>query len=86
MHCSCYGQALVDEGFKYDCSMPSRQSINNPLFPYTFDYGFSRENDCQIEPCLKPNDVYPGFWSFPMVDYTTTYYDEDWGECKTTQD
>jgi hypothetical protein len=59
--------ALVKEGFKYDCSMPSRKNIPRPLFPYTLDYGF--QSDCQIMPCLEPEQTYPGFWSVPMNDW-----------------
>jgi peptidoglycan/xylan/chitin deacetylase (PgdA/CDA1 family) len=65
--------ALQEEGFLYECSMPSRKYIHNPLFPYTLDYGFQRYDDCQITPCLKSGENYPGFWTVPMNDYITIW-------------
>ncbi|XP_027203067.2 chitin deacetylase 7-like [Dermatophagoides pteronyssinus] len=65
--------AFVDEKFEYDCSNPSRQGIRSPFFPYTFDYGFQRENDCQVQPCLKEGENYPGFWDVPMNDWDVEY-------------
>ncbi|KAH7637441.1 hypothetical protein HUG17_7647 [Dermatophagoides farinae] len=65
--------AFVDENFEYDCSNPSRRGINSPFFPYTFDYGFQRENDCQVQPCLKKGENYPGFWDVPMNDWDVEY-------------
>jgi hypothetical protein len=63
--------ALVEEGFKYECSMPSRKYIKHPIYPYTLDYGFQRYDDCQIRPCLEPDQNYPGFWTVPMNDWIT---------------
>ncbi|XP_054156547.1 chitin deacetylase 8-like [Oppia nitens] len=61
--------ALKQEGFLYDSSQPSRAYSAHPLFPYTLDFGF--QADCQIQPCLKPDQIYPGFWSAPMNDWVT---------------
>lgn len=65
--------ALQNEGFLYECSMPSRKYIPNPLYPYTLDFGFQRYEDCQITPCLQPGQNYPGFWTVPMNDYITLW-------------
>lgn len=58
--------------------MPSRLYIQNPLFPYTLDDGFDRYSDCQIQPCPVLGENFPGFWTVPMIDYQTKYYDEQW--------
>ncbi|KPM09170.1 hypothetical protein QR98_0077030 [Sarcoptes scabiei] len=64
-------QALKDAEFSYDCSNPSRRGIETPFFPYTLDYGF--QQDCQVRPCLKANQYFPGFWDLPMNDWIVNY-------------
>ena len=68
-----YLKALVNEDFHYDCSNPSRKGIKSPFFPYTLDYGFQRMSDCQVQPCLKEGQNYPGFWEVPMNDLNVEY-------------
>ncbi|XP_017461674.1 PREDICTED: uncharacterized protein LOC108355012, partial [Rhagoletis zephyria] len=65
--------ALVHEKFEYDCSSPSRMGIKTPFFPYTFDYGGQRGNDCPVQPCLTDEQVFPGFWEVPMNDLNVVY-------------
>ena len=59
---------LQEEGFKYDCTMPSRShgytSMENGRWPYTTDY--RAKQNCQIEPC--PICSHPGIWVQPMLD------------------
>ena len=59
---------LEDEGFLYDCTMPSRTfgylNLENGRWPFTLDYRSSM--DCQIEPCPKCD--YPGIWNQPILD------------------
>ncbi|CAG0888094.1 unnamed protein product [Cyprideis torosa] len=75
-----YYQMLLDEGFVYDCSRPTRRFIYNDtvpgskwgLWPFTYDYDYSYNGtesflDCQIEPCPS-NRTFPGLWQVPMVD------------------
>ncbi|XP_027203068.2 chitin deacetylase 7-like [Dermatophagoides pteronyssinus] len=65
--------AFVDENFKYDCSNPSRQGMISPFFPYTLDYGFQRENDCPVQPCLQKGENYTGFWDVPINEWDVVY-------------
>lgn len=56
---------MTEDGFLYDSSVPVRNFVNPPLYPYTLDMGLV--DDCQIEPC--PNGRYPGLWEVPMVNW-----------------
>ena len=47
--------------------------IKTPFFPYTFDYGGQRGNDCPVQPCLTDEQVFPGFWEVPMNDLNVVY-------------
>ncbi|GFT01743.1 nodB homology domain-containing protein [Trichonephila clavipes] len=58
-------EVLKKEGFFYDSSMPSRNYMDLPIWPYTLDFGYAQ--DCQIEPC--PNGRFEGLWEIPMVQY-----------------
>lgn len=61
-------QMMLDDGFEYDCTMPSRNfgylNMANGRWPFTYDY--RSEMDCQIEPC--PKCSYKGIWSQPILD------------------
>ena len=61
---------LQEQGFKYDCSMPSRRFgydyLDQGIWPFTLDYSES-PMDCQIEPC--PKCSYPGLWVQPMLEF-----------------
>ena len=41
--------ALHDLGFLYESSMPTQNSPNRPMWPYTLDYESTQ--DCEIPPC-----------------------------------
>jgi len=66
-------KALVDEKFEYDCSNPSRSGLKTPFFPYTLDYGGQRGQDCAVPPCIKDDQIYPGFWEVLMNDLKSEY-------------
>ncbi|XP_074598790.1 chitin deacetylase 8-like [Brevipalpus obovatus] len=63
--------AMRDENFLYDSSVPVRNYMNPPLYPYSLDYGMV--DDCQIEPC--PVNRHPGLWEVSMVPYTLSNQD-----------
>lgn len=56
--------ALVGGGFEWDCSRPTQNQRIPGLWPYTNDYASTQ--DCQIPTC--PDEAFPGFWTFPMID------------------
>ncbi|KAG8188553.1 hypothetical protein JTE90_007161 [Oedothorax gibbosus] len=58
-------QVLQREGFLYDSSMPTRNNMDPPVWPYTLDHGYAQ--DCQIEPCPEGN--FQGLWLVPMIQY-----------------
>ncbi|XP_075525277.1 chitin deacetylase 8-like isoform X2 [Dermacentor variabilis] len=51
--------------FRYDCTLVHqrvRRGPENPVYPYTMDFGFRRS--CMVYPC--PEHPYPGLWVVPM--------------------
>ncbi|KFM69489.1 hypothetical protein X975_13570, partial [Stegodyphus mimosarum] len=58
-------RVLKKEGFLYDSSMPTRNYMEPPVWPYTLDYGYLQ--DCQIQPC--PTETFEGIWLVPMIQY-----------------
>nr|XP_054924788.1 mucin-5AC-like isoform X1 [Dermacentor andersoni] len=51
--------------FRYDCTLVHqrvRRGAENPVYPYTMDFGFRRS--CMVYPC--PERTYPGLWVVPM--------------------
>jgi len=56
--------ALVGGGFEWDCSRPTQNQRRPGLWPYTNDYLSTQ--DCSIPTC--PDESFPGFWTFPMID------------------
>ena len=62
-------QMMVDKGFEYDCSAPSRvfgyENMKYGRWPFTYDW--YQDMDCQIEPC--PHCSFPGIWSQPILDF-----------------
>merc|ERR1711973_96743 len=62
-------QMMVDKGFEYDCSSPSRvfgyENLEYGRWPFTYDW--YQDMDCQIEPC--PHCSFPGIWSQPILDF-----------------
>lgn len=61
---------LQEQGFEYDCSMPSRaygvDNLDTGIWPFTLDYDGFSTMDCQIGPC--PKCSYPGIWVQPMLE------------------
>ncbi|XP_046450804.1 chitin deacetylase 7-like [Daphnia pulex] len=55
--------AMKNLGMFYDCSFPTTENTNPPVWPYTLDQGFQHE--CAIPPC--PKGKFPGVWTVPMV-------------------
>ena len=59
---------LQENGFEYDCSMPSQEygfvNLDSGIWPFTLDHQSGM--DCQIKPC--PNCSYPALWVQPMLD------------------
>lgn len=60
-------QMMRDNGFTYDCSMPTRAYVRPGLWPHTLDYKSTQ--DCVIGPC--PTGSFPGTWVIPMITWTT---------------
>lgn len=64
-------KVLYENGFRYDSSItesfPSTTSPdrNNPLWPYTLDYGIAQNCAISTGTC-DASERYPEFWEFPM--------------------
>jgi peptidoglycan/xylan/chitin deacetylase (PgdA/CDA1 family) len=58
---------MEQEGFEWDCSMPTRTYTDPGMWPYSLKYKSTM--DCQIGPC--PTESYPGVWVIPMLDLFT---------------
>lgn len=59
------GFRMLQQHFRYDCTLVHQRvwgSQEQPVFPYTMDFGFRR--GCNVHPC--PQAPYPGFWLLPM--------------------
>lgn len=58
------GFRMLQKHFRYDCTLVHRRERDheNPVYPYTMDYGFRR--NCMVWPC--PKDTYAGLWVVPM--------------------
>jgi len=68
-------EALYENHFQYDCSMPSRAfgylNLENGLYPYTLDHDTIQ--DCEVEVC--PSCSFPGLWVQPMLDLEDRWFD-----------
>jgi peptidoglycan/xylan/chitin deacetylase (PgdA/CDA1 family) len=76
MNGDTYGQMMVQEGFQWDASRPTRIRMYDGLWPYTYNYVY-QENvflDCPIPPCI--NNTFPGIWQVPINDLNDTRGDE----------
>lgn len=58
------GFRMLQKHFRYDCTLVHQRERDheNPVYPYTMDYGFRR--NCMVWPC--PKDTYAGLWVVPM--------------------
>lgn len=58
------GFRMLQQHFKYDCTLVHQRvrGSEDPVFPYTMDFGFGR--NCMVHPC--PELKYPGLWVMPM--------------------
>jgi len=65
---------MQNNGFKYDCSMPTRLygyiDADRGLYPYTLDY--KSKQDCEVGTC--PKCSYPGMWVQPMIDLEDNWH------------
>lgn len=62
-------QGLQELGLSYDSSLPTRQYVNPPMWPYTLEY--ASHQDCAITPC--PTASFPKIWEIPMVMWSDDY-------------
>ncbi|XP_071446328.1 chitin deacetylase 7-like [Hetaerina americana] len=60
-------QMLTENNLDWDCSWPTNQFTDPPMWPYTLDYTSNQE--CPIPPC--PESTFPGKWVVPMVDWSS---------------
>ncbi|XP_046391271.1 chitin deacetylase 7-like [Ischnura elegans] len=59
-------QMITENNLEWDCSWPTSQFSDPPMWPYTLDY--TSQQDCPIPPC--PVSKFPGKWVVPMVDWS----------------
>ncbi|KAK8761277.1 hypothetical protein V5799_027456 [Amblyomma americanum] len=58
-----WGNEIALHSIRYDSTLVhQRSSHEQPIFPYTMDFGFQR--GCNVYPC--PQNTYPGLWLLPM--------------------